>query len=173
MRRLKSGLLAKSDIESYFGAIATAQVTVDRCSCMIGMQGKPARQNFCLLNSLPMNLEQINQRMDLKRLLECMNGPIERMSANLESIKDDFECKLLKSTSESQLMSLSIKENGSSTLDISRPYIQYHEQAKREVLQGTGQWLLSDPVFKRWKNESVSSILWLHGIPGSGKSKLV
>jgi hypothetical protein len=53
------------------------------------------------------------------------------------------------------------------------PYIQHHEQAKKEVLEGTGQWLLSDPVFKKWKKESVSSILWLHGILGSGKSKLV
>jgi hypothetical protein len=44
---------------------------------------------------LLMNSEQINQRMDLKRLLECIDGPIERMSADLESIKDGFECKLL------------------------------------------------------------------------------
>ena len=43
VRRLKSGLLAKSDIESFFGAIATAQETVDRCSCVVGMQGKLAR----------------------------------------------------------------------------------------------------------------------------------
>ncbi|RSL80990.1 hypothetical protein CEP52_017293 [Fusarium oligoseptatum] len=41
-----------------------------------------------------------------------------------------------------------------------------------EVLEGTGKWLLHDPTFLRWKNESASSILWLHGIPGSGKSKL-
>ena len=53
------------------------------------------------------------------------------------------------------------------------PYIQHHEQTKKDVLLGTGQWLLSDPVFDKWKKESVSSILWLHGIPGSGKSKLV
>ncbi|KAL9093857.1 MAG: hypothetical protein Q9165_003780 [Trypethelium subeluteriae] len=53
------------------------------------------------------------------------------------------------------------------------PYIQHHRQATQDVLAGTGQWLLSDPVFKEWKNESASSILWLHGIPGSGKSKLV
>jgi hypothetical protein len=53
------------------------------------------------------------------------------------------------------------------------PYIQHHEQTKQGVLSGTGQWLLSDPVFEKWKNESASSILWLHGIPGSGKSKLV
>ncbi|OCK86545.1 ankyrin, partial [Cenococcum geophilum 1.58] len=53
------------------------------------------------------------------------------------------------------------------------PYIEHHKQAKQGVLSGTGQWLLSDPVFEKWKKESASSILWLHGIPGSGKSKLV
>jgi hypothetical protein len=52
------------------------------------------------------------------------------------------------------------------------PYMQHHEQTKRDVLSGTGKWLLSDLVFDKWKRESVSSILWLHGIPGSGKSKL-
>ena len=57
-----------------------------------------------------MNLEQINQRMDLKKLLEYIDGPTKRMSADLVKIKDGFECKLLKSTSEPQLMSLSIKE---------------------------------------------------------------
>jgi hypothetical protein len=94
-RILQSGLLAKSDIESYFGAIATAQETVNRCSCIVGMQGKPARQDVYLLHPLLMNSEQINQRLDLKRLLECIDGPIERMSVDLESIKDGFECKLL------------------------------------------------------------------------------
>jgi hypothetical protein len=53
------------------------------------------------------------------------------------------------------------------------PYIQHHEQTKMDVLPGTGQWLLSDLVFDTWKNESVSSLLWLHGMIGSGKSKLV
>ena len=43
VRILKSGLLAKSDIEPFFGAIATAQKIVDRCSCVVGMQGKLAR----------------------------------------------------------------------------------------------------------------------------------
>ena len=52
------------------------------------------------------------------------------------------------------------------------PYIQHHEQTHTDVLPGTGQWLLSDSVFNKWKKESVSSMLWLHGIPGSGKSKL-
>lgn len=51
-------------------------------------------------------------------------------------------------------------------------YEEYHQQAKSEVLEGTGQWLLHDALFVRWKNDSASSILWLYGIPGSGKSKL-
>ncbi|KAM0268809.1 hypothetical protein ACHAPA_004739 [Fusarium lateritium] len=51
-------------------------------------------------------------------------------------------------------------------------YEQHHEQAKSEVLKGTGQWLLNDALFVCWKNECASSILWLYGIPGSGKSKL-
>jgi hypothetical protein len=55
----------------------------------------------------------------------------------------------------------------------SEPYIQHHEQMKEDVLPGTGQWLLSDMVFRTWRNGSDSSLLWLHGMIGSGKSKLV
>jgi hypothetical protein len=53
------------------------------------------------------------------------------------------------------------------------PYIQHHKQTKGEVLKGTGKWLLENPSFLKWKNESASSILWIRGIPGSGKSKLM
>jgi hypothetical protein len=38
-RILKSGLLAISDLESYFDIITTAEETVDRCSSLVGMQG--------------------------------------------------------------------------------------------------------------------------------------
>lgn len=53
------------------------------------------------------------------------------------------------------------------------PYIQHHEQTKSEVLKGTGSWFLRHPDFLKWRDESASSILWLRGIPGSGKSKLM
>ncbi|KAJ5000853.1 hypothetical protein K4K48_002085 [Colletotrichum sp. SAR 10_66] len=52
------------------------------------------------------------------------------------------------------------------------PYEQHHTLNKSEVLEGTGYWLLKDEVFQSWKKSETSSILWLHGIPGSGKSKL-
>ncbi|KAK1855285.1 ankyrin repeat protein [Colletotrichum chrysophilum] len=41
-----------------------------------------------------------------------------------------------------------------------------------EVFEGTGKWLLDHETFQSWKNSEASSILWLHGIPGSSKSKL-
>jgi hypothetical protein len=93
VRRLKSGLLAQSDIESYFDAIAVAQETVDRCSSMVEMQ---SRHKYSLTKSSKlMKPEQIDQYVDLKRLLEHIDSPIERMSTNLASLTDGFECKWL------------------------------------------------------------------------------
>lgn len=117
-RILKNEILAKSDIESYYDAIVIAQKIVDRCFCMIGMQNKFIRQNFYLLNFLLMNLEQINQRTNLKRFLECIDGPIKRMNADLINIKNDLKCKLLNSIPKPQLIKPSIKENKNSTLNV-------------------------------------------------------
>ncbi|KAJ6467774.1 hypothetical protein C8R45DRAFT_1019072 [Mycena sanguinolenta] len=36
---------------------------------------------------------------------------------------------------------------------------------------GTGEWLLADPRFQRWKSGSGGT-LWCHGIPGAGKTIL-
>jgi nucleoside phosphorylase len=52
------------------------------------------------------------------------------------------------------------------------PFLKHHKENKREILEGTGKWLLQDPVFRQWNDDSISSLLWLHGKPGSGKSKL-
>ncbi|KAJ7495296.1 hypothetical protein FB451DRAFT_1213777 [Mycena latifolia] len=36
--------------------------------------------------------------------------------------------------------------------------------------QGTCQWVLDSPVFKDWEKSTSGSLLWLHGIPGNGKT---
>lgn len=102
--------------------------------------------------------DKIDNHAELKRLLACINAPLRRMNDDLKNIHDDLQA--------------------SKRADIVRwlspePYIQHHRQAKQGVLLGTGQWLLLNPIFEKWKGESASSILWLHGIPGSGKSKLM
>lgn len=111
--------------------------------------------------------------MDLKRLVKCIDGPIERMNNDLTNLADGFESKLSILYSRYSSHAIASKRTEILQWISPEPHNQHHEQAKREVLAGTGQWLLSDPLFKRWKKESVSSILWLHGAPGSGKSKLV
>ncbi|MCJ1248784.1 hypothetical protein MMC30_006003 [Trapelia coarctata] len=126
-RILKSGLLSESDLEDHFGRIRTEQATVDHCIVLVDEQ------------------HQINRHDELTRLLNEIDGPLNRMSDSLRNVQDNLE----------------------------EPYLQHHEQTKKDVLPGTGEWLLSDPVFMTWKKDSVCSLLWLHGILGSGKSKLV
>jgi hypothetical protein len=92
---LKSALLARSDIEPYFDAIGIAQETIDRCSNMVEMQGRPIWPHAYFGILLLTNSEHIDQHMDLRKLLECIDGPMQRLSTDLESIKDGFECKLL------------------------------------------------------------------------------
>lgn len=51
---------------------------------------------------------------------------------------------------------------------------QKHHDIRLPRLTGTGQWLLEDPSFKRWRDRPMGekNTLWCHGIPGSGKSVL-
>jgi hypothetical protein len=50
------------------------------------------------------------------------------------------------------------------------PSTNYH-RARKQRQPGTGLWLLEDRSFTRWKVTSASR-LWLHGIPGCGKTIL-
>ncbi|KAF4340163.1 TPR repeat [Fusarium beomiforme] len=53
------------------------------------------------------------------------------------------------------------------------PYLKHQTEAFRDVLKGTGQWLLRGEAYLKWKSSSTFSILWIHGIPGAGKTKLM
>lgn len=108
------------------------------------------------LNCLSMN-EEKNFNI-LKGILQELQQPINRIERNLETWHDDFT-----------------KDERNKILQwISRiPYIEHHNQAKRDVLPGTGAWFLKDKKVLRWLSSSSSSIMWLHGIAGSGKSKLM
>ncbi|KAF4458312.1 hypothetical protein FALBO_14955 [Fusarium albosuccineum] len=101
--------------------------------------------------------EQLESHAELKRMLKDFDAPVHRWGKALHAVTDQL--------------------HGERRIRIvrwisSEPHGQYHIQANSEVLEGTGEWLVHDPTFIRWKNESASSILWLYGIPGSGKSKL-
>jgi hypothetical protein len=46
-----------------------------------------------------------------------------------------------------------------------------YEQALKQRQNNTGFWLLNSDQYRKWKTEPAS-FLWLHGIPGSGKTIL-
>ncbi|KAL2005048.1 hypothetical protein VTN00DRAFT_2898 [Thermoascus crustaceus] len=47
----------------------------------------------------------------------------------------------------------------------------FHKLLQKQRQPGTGKWLLDGVDFTQWKTQSYS-FLWVHGIPGSGKSVL-
>ncbi|KAI1860458.1 hypothetical protein JX265_009857 [Neoarthrinium moseri] len=100
---------------------------------------------------------QLTKLDNLRVALDEFDGPFSRWDDKLNKITDGLD----RSKRADILKWLS-----------GEPYLKYHKAQRETFLEGTGQWLLSHPTFKRCKEESASSILWLHGILGSGKSKL-
>ncbi|KAH7076544.1 hypothetical protein BKA63DRAFT_510284 [Paraphoma chrysanthemicola] len=102
--------------------------------------------------------ESSHEAAELRNSLRAMDHPVQRMDTKLNDIADKLEA-----TKRAQILLWLSCE----------PYEDHHIVSKRDILKGTGEWLLNDDKFKQWKNRSVSSIIWLNGIAGSGKSKLV
>ncbi|KAF8451423.1 hypothetical protein BGX38DRAFT_1259584 [Terfezia claveryi] len=53
------------------------------------------------------------------------------------------------------------------------PYQSHHDLACEGRVEHTGAWLFKRKEFTSWENSRAPAILWLHGIPGAGKTKLV
>jgi hypothetical protein len=53
------------------------------------------------------------------------------------------------------------------------PYREHHTRHSKNRLRGTTQWLINDSRYLDWKSSASSSLLWLSGILGSGKTNLV
>ena len=105
-----------------------------------------------------LTLEERANSDRLHRILEDLQRPISRMEGQLEyihrSLNDAHRQEILQWLS-------------------SIPYFQHHDQSKAGILKGTGSWFLNDDRMIEWRSSSLSSIIWLRGIAGSGKSKLM
>ncbi|RDW57470.1 hypothetical protein BP6252_13808 [Coleophoma cylindrospora] len=51
-------------------------------------------------------------------------------------------------------------------------YGKHHATIRDERTADTGTWLVANNKYSEWQNISTSTILWLHGRPGSGKTYL-
>ena len=93
----------------------------------------------------------------LGSVLKEIQAPIDRISNQLAEIQDGLE----RETRAKIIRAIS-----------SIHYSSHHKGARKGRLKGSGQWLLQKHEYRAWREESSSSVLWLHGIPGSGKTKL-
>lgn len=105
-----------------------------------------------------LSIEEKDNHQHLKSVLSGLQKPIDRIEKNLQDLQDD-----LSEAKRIQIL------HWLSPL----PYEQYHNQARRDVMAGTGDWFLNNDQLLAWLVTSSSSIMWLRGIAGSGKSKLM
>lgn len=95
-----------------------------------------------------------------QKLMAALNGlemPIMQMQSQVAWIQDRFNL-------EDRIAAF----KWLSTVD----YRSHHENVSRKLLSGSGKWLFDTPEFIDWGQSSKSCMLWLHGIPGSGKTGL-
>ena len=105
-----------------------------------------------------LSLNEKNNHQHLKGVLDNIQMPIDRIERDVHDLRDD-----LSDAKRSQILQW-----------ISRiPYVQHHNQAKNDLMAGTGDWFLNDDELLGWRGSRTSSIMWLRGIAGSGKSKLM
>lgn len=93
----------------------------------------------------------------LEALLTYFKEPITRTVNQVSTLSDSF----VESRNESQLKQerLAILKWLSNV-----QYKKHHQTLSKGLLEGTGSWLLNKDQFVQWRDSSVSSVLWLHGI---------
>ncbi len=154
LRMLKASMVSKSEFDVLSSAIASAQKVADDYVALMDAE----RSRDLALDIKRLALDQQSSFGKLEELLRDTDGPVRRIDDKLQSFEDHIE-----SVERTKILLWMSPE----------PYIAHHRQNVNDVLHGTGQWLLEEPLYRKWKRESVSSLFWLHGTSGSGKTKLV
>ena len=102
--------------------------------------------------------DEKDKHQRLEKVLNDLQMPIDRIEKDLQDLRDDL----------GDAKRIHILQWISPI-----PYEQHHNQAKKDLMAGTGLWFLNDDRLLGWRGSSASSIMWLRGIAGSGKSKLM
>ena len=153
-RILSSVFVTEDEFEDLAKKMDLEEANVDRCAAILDAENRND-----ISNSLEaLSIAQCEKYTGLMKLLHTIDGPILRMSKQLNDIEDHLD----RSKRFEILRWVS-----------AQPYLEYHEQISKKALAGTGKWLLNDPIYAKWHKGSTSSLLWLHGKVGAGKSTLV
>lgn len=144
VRVLKSVIVPpESAVQLYLDVIAKKATDLNRCVLLV--QGEAIHSSGHYMQSISTVLNEIRQ-------------PISASAAIVTQIHDKI------STQERQ-----------DVLDwLSRvPCSVHHQSEGKDYLPGSGTWLLEHEGFQSWVITTTPSLLWLHGQPGCGKTKIV
>ncbi|KAM0452042.1 hypothetical protein ACHAPV_009666 [Trichoderma viride] len=160
VRILKSVVVSKNDMKAKYEPVETAQAKFRRLTEISGAQDLGNAVDG--IQGIEQHLKDKDERdqMEIQSLRDAMKDlhqPIDRIDSRLGQIQDGIEQQM-----RTQIL------KAISTI----PYGVHHKTASKGRLEGSGRWLLNKSAFSDWRKKSNSSVLWLHGIPGSGKTKL-
>ncbi|KAI9654256.1 MAG: hypothetical protein M1829_000950 [Trizodia sp. TS-e1964] len=161
VRIAKSVISTKeSSVKKYLSKISGEGANADKYTRLISREGSSLIPKFNASSDIELQADLLvgEDVAALKLILEQLEYPINRSAAQLSDLHDS-----LKNNERAEMF------RWLSTI----PHRSHHENIGNEFLPQSGQWLQQKSEFADWRRSSVSSILWLHGIPGSGKSKIV
>lgn len=160
VRILKSVVVSKNDMKVKYEPVETAEAKFRRLAEISRAQELGSAVDG--IQEVEQHLKNKDDRdqMEMQSLRDAMKDlhqPINRIDSRLGQIQDGIEQQM-----RTQIL------KAISTI----PYGVHHKTASKGRLEGSGRWLLNKSAFIGWRKRSNSSVLWLHGIPGSGKTKL-
>ncbi|RPB20958.1 hypothetical protein L211DRAFT_462101, partial [Terfezia boudieri ATCC MYA-4762] len=115
-------------------------------------QRNVAQTNFAVTQSVAEH-----NHKQLTQLLDDLEKPIQRVVSDLQACYQSVQAKTRKNVL-----------NWITNTEYEAP----HHLALQGLLEDTGKWFFDRTEYKEWRSASASSMLWLHGIPGAGKTKL-
>ena len=91
-------------------------------------------------------------------LIEMWKGPLDEMKKDAEKQKVERETNHLSAVR--------------TWLSVANPW-ENHKRARDQRRMALGKWLADELEFNKWQSSEQSSMLWLHGFAGTGKTGLV
>ncbi|OAR05768.1 hypothetical protein LLEC1_02434 [Akanthomyces lecanii] len=151
VKTIEKGTIARAfkaalDPSHFSGMMSDLGKLEDRCEAAANNCERHASSNS-------RNLQDINFRKLREILKEHMEQSTTQMTRFWKKLDDEDRCKVFLWLSDV-------------------PYETDHYNATKGRVEGTGQWLLDNEKYHSWRNARSSTVLWLNGIPGAGKTKL-
>lgn len=151
-RLARSFVQSSQSMKELLGAIASKESEVEKVAQIVD-----AERTSLIINVDSLSKETAQRIQSLQRLMQSFERPLTRLTAPLDNLQN----RLNSEEQRSLLRWLSLV-----------PYRADHRKVYNDVLLDTGGWLLKKQEFRDWRETSSSSMFHLHGMPGSGKTKL-